>query len=77
MKVNPKLTPASASPTQGAFDPLNDAKGRARDLQAACPAFVDAVLVEAGHCPHDEQPSLINKEIIKFASSDRVMMALS
>ena len=24
------------------------------------------VLVEAGHCPHDEQPGLINKEILKF-----------
>ena len=45
---------------------MNDAKGRARDLAAACPLNVEAVLVDAGHCPHDEQPAAINREMLKF-----------
>ena len=61
---------------QGALDPLNDAKGRARELQAACPDHVDMVLVDAGHCPHDEQPGLINREILKFVEG-KIMPGLT
>ncbi len=49
----------------GARDPLNDAGGRARQLKACCPK-IDVVMVEAGHCPHDESPSMINAELLKF-----------
>jgi pimeloyl-ACP methyl ester carboxylesterase len=41
---------------QGVLDPLNDAQQRAKDLAKTCPDYVRMVLVEAGHCPHDEQP---------------------
>jgi len=51
---------------QGALDPLNNARQRAADMQAACPDNLDVVLLEAGHCPHDEQPDAVNAELIKF-----------
>lgn len=50
---------------QGAKDPLNDARGRALELQALCDN-VDAVLLDAGHCPHDEVPDLVNAGILSF-----------
>lgn len=49
----------------GAQDPLNDAGGRARQLKSCCPDM-KMVLVEAGHCPHDEQPGIINAELLGF-----------
>ncbi|GAX72694.1 hypothetical protein CEUSTIGMA_g150.t1 [Chlamydomonas eustigma] len=51
---------------QGALDPLNDAKGRAESLQRTCPDNVEVVLLQAGHCPHDEQPEQVNQGILKF-----------
>ena len=52
---------------QGALDPLNDAKKRADQILKACPT-ARLVLLQAGHCPHDEVPELVNKEIIEFTS---------
>jgi pimeloyl-ACP methyl ester carboxylesterase len=52
---------------QGALDPLNDAKKRADQIVKACPS-ARLVLLQAGHCPHDEVPELVNKEIIEFTS---------
>jgi pimeloyl-ACP methyl ester carboxylesterase len=50
---------------QGRLDPLNDAAARAEQLRALCPN-VDVVLLDAGHCPHDEQPGLVNDGILDF-----------
>ena len=55
----------------GAKDPLNDAGGRARQLQSCCPE-IEVVLVEAGHCPHDEQPGIINTELMRFLACIKV-----
>lgn len=53
---------------QGALDPLNDATSRARQITQACPA-AQCVLLQAGHCPHDEVPDLVNAEIRMFTTS--------
>jgi len=51
---------------QGALDPLNDAPSRARQITDACPT-AQCVLLQAGHCPHDEVPDLVNAEIETFS----------
>jgi pimeloyl-ACP methyl ester carboxylesterase len=56
---------------QGALDPLNDAVGRAKDLQTTC-SNVQVKLLQAGHCPHDEVPEQVNEAIINFVS-ERIM----
>lgn len=53
---------------QGALDPLNDARRRAADLLAACPN-AELVLLEAGHCPHDEVPERVTEELARFATA--------
>ncbi|KAK9836731.1 hypothetical protein WJX74_006975 [Apatococcus lobatus] len=55
----------------GAKDPLNDAGGRAQQLKRCCPD-IKVVLVEAGHCPHDERPDLINIELMRFLADIKV-----
>lgn len=52
---------------QGALDPLNDAQSRARQITDACPT-AQCVLLQAGHCPHDEVPDLVNAELERFAN---------
>lgn len=53
---------------QGALDPLNDAPTRARSLQGACSVNrIEVELVDAGHCPFDEQPEMFNASMIRFA----------
>ena len=52
---------------QGAKDPLNDAVGRARQLAALCPN-AKVVMLDAGHCPHDEVPEEWNREMIRFVN---------
>jgi len=47
---------------QGQDDPLNDAKARAKSLTEACPRL-EVELIIAGHCPHDEVPSIVNLHI--------------
>ncbi len=38
-------------------------------LRAACPHNVEVQLVQAGHCPHDEAPTLVNAALEEFLSS--------
>ncbi len=38
-------------------------------LRAACPHNVEVQLVQAGHCPHDEAPALVNAALVEFLSS--------
>jgi len=59
---------------QGALDPLNDAKGRAAELEQLCPDYVTKVLLQAGHCPHDEVPEQVNRHLMDFIQQ-RVMKA--
>ncbi len=52
---------------QGALDPLNDAPTRARSLQQACTVnSVEVELVDAGHCPFDENPEAFNVSMMRF-----------
>jgi hypothetical protein len=50
---------------QGVLDPLNDARARAQALAKTCPN-VKLVLLQAGHCPHDEVPHLVNRALLQF-----------
>ena len=50
---------------QGAKDPLSNAVQRAREIEANC-QNVSVTLLEAGHCPHDEVPELVNAELLRF-----------
>lgn len=50
---------------QGCLDPLGDAEGKAKLLQSLCDGL-QVKLLEAGHCPHDEVPEIVNNEIISF-----------
>ncbi len=50
---------------QGAKDPLNDAVGRAKEIDRLC-SNAEVVLLEAGHCPHDEKPDEFNAKFAKF-----------
>jgi hypothetical protein len=43
---------------QGALDPLNDAKARAKSF-ANIRNDIDVSLLELGHCPMDENPTLV------------------
>ena len=56
---------------QGAKDPLNDAEGRAKKMKALC-GNVQVVLVDAGHCPHDEVPEEFNRAFHAFVTDSVV-----
>ncbi|GFR49192.1 hypothetical protein Agub_g11217, partial [Astrephomene gubernaculifera] len=58
---------------QGALDPLNDARGRALQLGQLC-ANVRVMLLEAGHCPHDEVPELFNEGLLGFLRSEVLLL---
>jgi pimeloyl-ACP methyl ester carboxylesterase len=53
---------------QGVLDPLNRAKDRADKLEARISGAMK-VCIEAGHCPHDEVPELVNNAIAEFTES--------
>ncbi|WIA43807.1 hypothetical protein OEZ86_010225, partial [Tetradesmus obliquus] len=52
---------------QGVLDPLNDAQARSDLLVQQCaPVGLRAWNIQAGHCPHDEQPELVNAALLEF-----------
>jgi len=53
----------------GALDPLNDAAARARSLGERC-TNARVQLLQAGHCPHDEVPELVNDAIRAFLADE-------
>jgi pimeloyl-ACP methyl ester carboxylesterase len=55
---------------QGVLDPLGGGKARARadTLEAAIP-HASKVCLDAGHCPHDEVPELVNDAIAEFVDA--------
>lgn len=66
--LNYLVTEAFGGPAlvlQGAKDPLNDAKGRANELERLC-SNAKVVLLDAGHCPHDEVPEQFNARLGEF-----------
>ena len=50
---------------QGAKDPLNDAVGRAKEIERLC-RNAQVVMLDAGHCPHDEKPEEFNEKFAAF-----------
>lgn len=46
-------------------DPLSNAVARAKELEAAC-RNVRVQMLNAGHCPHDEVPHLVNDGLLNF-----------
>eukprot|EP01026_Neomeris_dumetosa_P008010 TRINITY_DN1250_c1_g1_i3.p2 TRINITY_DN1250_c1_g1~~TRINITY_DN1250_c1_g1_i3.p2 ORF type:complete len:237 (+),score=1.86 TRINITY_DN1250_c1_g1_i3:3-713(+) len=61
---------------QGILDPLNDAKSRALQLEKLC-SNINIELLQAGHCPHDEVPELVNHRILEFADQLCLKLPLS
>lgn len=55
---------------QGVLDPLGGGKSaeRAAALEAAIPNATK-VCIDAGHCPHDEVPELVNDAIADFVEA--------
>ena len=49
----------------GLQDPLSNAVARANGLRDAC-SNVEVQLLDAGHCPHDEVPHLVNEGLLRF-----------
>ena len=63
-QVIPTL-PSLERRVRGVQDPLSNAKDRAKQLKAAC-SNVEVELLDAGHCPHDEVPHLVNRSLLDF-----------
>ena len=53
----------------GSKDPWMNTPKKRGLYQKFTPANTKEVILEAGHCPHDEVPELVNKEIINWAES--------
>ena len=49
----------------GLQDPLSNAVARAMELEAAC-RNVRVQMLDAGHCPHDEVPHVVNDGLLNF-----------
>jgi hypothetical protein len=58
---------------QGALDPLNDAKSRARQFESIRPG-VTVDLLDLGHCPMDEGPQLVAKSVIRWARNEKIVL---
>ena len=58
-------TLATVIDSSGMQDPLSNAVARANELKEAC-SNVEVQLLDAGHCPHDEVPHLVNKSLLSF-----------
>lgn len=46
-------------------DPLSNAVARAKELEECC-RNVHVQMLDAGHCPHDEVPHLVNHGLLNF-----------
>ena len=53
----------------GIRDPWINAVGRRALFQSHAPAATTEVVLEAGHCPHDEQPAIVNAELLQWLST--------
>jgi pimeloyl-ACP methyl ester carboxylesterase len=50
----------------GIRDPWINAAGRRAAFQRHAPAATTEVVLEAGHCPHDEVPALVNAALLEW-----------
>ena len=50
----------------GIRDPWINAEGRRERFQRHAPAATTEVVLQAGHCPHDEIPAIVNAELIQW-----------
>jgi pimeloyl-ACP methyl ester carboxylesterase len=50
----------------GIRDPWINAAGRRETFQRYAPEATTEVVLEAGHCPHDEVPSIVNAELLQW-----------
>jgi pimeloyl-ACP methyl ester carboxylesterase len=50
--------------SRGIRDPWIDAAGRRGAFQRHAPARTTEVVLEAGHCPHDEVPEQVNRAML-------------
>jgi pimeloyl-ACP methyl ester carboxylesterase len=50
----------------GIRDPWIDAAGRRASFQRHAPARTTEVVLEAGHCPHDEVPDQVNRALLEW-----------
>jgi pimeloyl-ACP methyl ester carboxylesterase len=53
----------------GIRDPWINAAGRRALFQHHAPAATTEVVLEAGHCPHDEVPALVNAELLQWLAT--------
>lgn len=52
----------------GIRDPWINAAGRRSLFQRHVPAGTEEVVLEAGHCPHDEVPEVVNQALLEWLS---------
>lgn len=50
----------------GIRDPWINAAGRRASFQRHAPARTTEVVLEAGHCPHDEVPDQVNRALLEW-----------
>ena len=50
----------------GIRDPWINAEGRRERFQHHAPQNTTEVVLEAGHCPHDEVPSIVNAQLLQW-----------
>jgi pimeloyl-ACP methyl ester carboxylesterase len=53
----------------GIRDPWINAPGRRAAFQRHAPARTSEVVLEAGHCPHDEVPDQVNRELLGWLAA--------
>ena len=53
----------------GIRDPWINAAGRRAAFQRHAPAATSEVVLEAGHCPHDEVPELVNQAMLEWLAA--------
>ena len=53
----------------GIRDPWINAAGRREAFQRYAPEATTEVVLEAGHCPHDEVPSIVNAELLQWLNA--------
>jgi pimeloyl-ACP methyl ester carboxylesterase len=53
----------------GIRDPWINAAGRRAAFQRHAPAATSEVVLDAGHCPHDEVPALVNAALLKWLAA--------
>ena len=61
----------------GIRDPWINAPGRRSSFQRHAPAATTEVVLEAGHCPHDEVPDQVNEALLRWLSEVEVSQRTS